>query len=108
MSNMWAKPGVKVVCVDTSGEGEWLGDPLFEGAIYEIERVGRCPVDGEVVFYLVGLTNIYFDVVSGYVPWRFRPLTSPTQEDDVRLIKSLLISNPVDAGLVPAGVEFDT
>lgn len=60
------------------------------GILLEEIRNPRSPVFGvEYAFYIE----------------RFRPLI--TQEDDVRLIKSLLISNPVDAGLVPAGVELD-
>jgi hypothetical protein len=52
---------------------------------------------------LVGEANPY-SLSGGWLAERFRPLITRTQEEDVALFKSLLIS---DAGLVPAGVEMD-
>jgi hypothetical protein len=106
MSASWAKVGAKCVCVDAK---QTLGpDVLIEGAVYEIAAVFSARINsvrrgyGEhLLLALVGESNPY-SLNGGWMPERFRPLI--TQEDDVRLIKSLLLE---DAGLVPAGVELD-
>lgn len=104
----WARPGVKCVCVtdcgwtvsrfdDEPAAGPSLNDQLTIRAVGEdeggpwLEFVEWTAPDDQFHTHHKGAPN-------------FRPLIS--QSDDVALIKSLLISNPVDAGLVPAGVEF--
>lgn len=102
----WAKPGVKCVCVDASAG--WTGKPtnLVERVVYTIREVVPANPnwthngDGPGI-HLVEVSSCRPE---GFRAARFRPLTARTQEDDVRLIKSLLLE---DAGLVPAGVELD-
>jgi hypothetical protein len=91
----WAKPGVKVVCVDVSG-GPWVGDILVKGNVYEIEKVGLSPVTGRPVLYLVGNTNLHYGVVTGYLIRRFRPLITRCQEQDAHLFRRLLNGLPVE------------
>lgn len=101
LMSAWARPGVKCVCVDASGGRS--GDRLKVGAVYTVIEMMSYEDDfGQRGIRVVEATSDHYS--GAYRLSRFRPLI--TQEDDVRLIKSLLISNPVDAGLVPAGVEF--
>lgn len=102
----WAKPGVKCVCVDADSpprSGIWLGDRLVAGATYTIVAVTSSPLG------LVGVTLLEADTPNpcGYWLARFRPLVTKTQEQDVAKFRHLLTPSPIDAGLVPAGVELD-
>jgi hypothetical protein len=104
----WAKPGVKCVCVTDRG---------FDAALkygMSIPSAGEVYTVREVREWDFGVGLLLSEVVNRPEHWAngvseaawqiecFRPLI--TQEDDVRLIKSLLLE---DAGLVPAGVELD-
>ena len=107
----WARPGVKVVCVD-GAFSKSSGDLPVVGRVYTIVWVGHWDwfnTSGTAVHLAeVNRKPDCDGVKNPFGLRRFKPLITRTQSDDVALIKSLLISNPVDAGLVPAGVEFDT
>lgn len=99
----WAKPGVRCVCVDDGpcGPGAYWepGEEPIVGVAYTIERVWT-DLDGEVVMEFIELkrsahSHMDWSEYVGYGAYRFRPLI--TQEDDVRLIKSLLVGDEVDA-----------
>jgi hypothetical protein len=99
----WAKPGVKCVCIDGVRPESWgfqkLGTGPKTDGVYTISEVRD--VKGIHVLVLKEFPDV---PGTGWETSHFRPLITRTQEDDVRLIKSLLLE---DAGLVPAGVELD-
>lgn len=110
MSASWAKPGVKCVCVKWDADAQWTAEqfgivPLALNQTYTVRQCVDRP--GGLGLLLEGITNAenpLFDFEMAYDAARFRPLLNTSQEDDVRLIKSLLLEA---AGLVPAGVELD-
>lgn len=92
----WAKPGQKVVCLNSDWrKGDdtplwlwvWLkatGLPVA-GCVYTISSVRRHPFDGGAALRLKG-----WGVIGFHVEW-FRPLVSTkTESEDVALIKSLI------------------
>ncbi len=93
MDYSWAKPGVKVVCIDASQTDKFgLEHVIFEGSVYEIEWVGE--LEGQVCVRLVGVSRD-LSVSTGPVdhPFRlsrFRPFTTKTIEDDMELFAPLL------------------
>lgn len=93
--SIWAKPGVKCVCVDAafvSGRS-----PLTEGQVYVIAKVviarpalvGKHRAPG-IALVLEGVENPYAIGTNGFAIHRFRPLITRTQEQDVALFRSLL------------------
>ena len=98
----WAKPGVKVVCVAPI-------ESLVRDEIYTIAEVLHRDDTGRLGVVLVEcLASITWEnTVGGFRLSRFRPLVTKTQEQDVAKFRHLLTPSPVDAGLVPAGVEID-
>jgi hypothetical protein len=106
----WAKPGVKVVCVDAKFRRGDAG--LVPGATYSIVSVfpqrgdaGGRYRDGLAVI-LQGIANPFDPDDGAFALARFRPLVTKTQEQDVAKFRHLLTPSPIDAGLVPAGVEL--
>jgi hypothetical protein len=100
----WARPGVKCVCL----YGQWALDgtgPIVpgpkEGGIYTVASWPIADKRGDWGFRLVGWDGA--DDV--FLASCFRPLI--TQEQDVAKFRHLLTPSPVDAGLVPSGVELD-
>jgi hypothetical protein len=101
----WARVGAKCVCVDAdspSQSGIWQGDRLVAGSTYTIVAVTSSPVG------LVGVKVLEADTPNPFGYWlaRFRPLVTISQAQDVAKFRHLLTPSPVDAGLVPAGVEL--
>ena len=95
----WARPGVKVVCVDAR---QSLGpNVLVEGAVYEIAAVFTSRINSvrrgygdHLLVTLVGEANPYSSS-GGWMAERFRPIVTRTQEDDVALLLRLLTDLPV-------------
>jgi hypothetical protein len=111
----WARPGVKCVCIDAESE-RYTGllrhvpgrvNPSFHlvlGRTYVVREVFRHPFADVMVVTLHGVPDRTPE--HGYAIARFRPLITRTQEQDLELFRPLLTPSPIDAGLVPAGVEF--
>jgi len=96
----WAKPGVKCVCVDDSPSIYGACD-LEVGRIYVITARMETPFG--VGINVAGARS----KALGFHLWRFRPLVTKTQEQDVAQFRHLLTPSPIDVGIVPAGVELD-
>lgn len=84
----WARPGVKVVCVDDScgPKEEWLpGEAPEKGQIYTIERAFSYSND-RVVLWLREIQRHPNVVIrwgdNGYFIHRFRPLTEVSETDE--------------------------
>jgi hypothetical protein len=94
----WAKPGVKCVCINTEGywvereDGRTYPNEFGPNEVLTVAYVRFSALDGETLIALWGTPLDEWYVVSS-----FRPLTNPSQEDDVRLIKSLLVTEGADA-----------
>lgn len=103
----WAKPGVKVVCIDASPNRYGDSCGLVLRGIYTVK--GKSKTDGYGVkgVFLEEVDAPYSFAGYGFKVSRFRPLVTKTQEQDVAKFRHLLTPSPIDAGLVPAGVELD-
>ena len=101
----WARPGVKVVCVDACAPDydwrDWHSSWLVEGKTYTIRSVLDHPFIpgnlGILVDEIDGNYNDYLGLEQGFKLARFRPLITKTQSEDVALIKSLLVGDEVSA-----------
>lgn len=102
----WAKVGAKVVCIDAgiidrSYAGFEPGEEVFVGQVYTVVDVFNSPT-GALTFSLAEVRRLdsaqaYWGGASGYGAWRFRPLITKTQEQDVAMFKSILVSAPLHA-----------
>lgn len=111
----WAKPGVKCVFLGIP-PGKYVAQPESihipeAGAVLTVRDV-RQNAQGETCLRFVEIINPTVatqcgTAERGYEAFCFRPLITRTQEQDLELFRPLLVPNPVDAGLVPAGVELD-
>lgn len=103
----WAKPGVKVVCVDNTGHPE-----LVMGAVYTIigcrpyeysERSGGKFANTKLCVKLDKVRN--WSAIPDYAVERFRPLVTKTQDEDVAMFKRIADDVPlhemIEAGLYP-------
>jgi hypothetical protein len=84
------------------------------GVVYTIREVRTVtigPNAGQPCLFLEGIFNPVIETLGNKEPGMpisaFRPLISKTQEQDVELFRHLLSPSPIDAGLIPAGVELD-
>jgi hypothetical protein len=99
----WAKPGVKCVCILPNAKwaaARWFADAPIGGSIYTIREV----VDGGTALLLHEIQNRQCIVEYEAGPaigepcfgiWRFRPLITKTQEQDVALFRHILDGLPV-------------
>lgn len=94
----WAKPGVKCVCVDAKPNR--LSDPVFlmkwlplEGEVYTIKDVVLHPRSVAVTLEECSDDRLYCAI------WRFRPVVSRSQEQDVALFTHLLDGLPIREGV---------
>lgn len=104
----WARPGVKCVCVDDGPcRNSGLQTGLRKGDVYTIRKTLGADLDGFDGVTLVEIEAPFEWNGLGFTSNRFRPLTPISQEQDVAKFRHLLVPSPIDAGLVPAGVELD-
>jgi len=89
---------------DSAYGGTWAGLAPIEGQVYVfVEHRGVTTFPNGAFQTLNGLP-----LNGGGRLWikRFQPLITRTQEQDLELFRPLLVPSPIDAGLVPAGVEL--
>lgn len=97
----WAAPGVECVCLKKTPWRHWGAGKEWHGPAYkELCVVSR-------VFGVNGFTFLELEgYAEAYEVHRFRPLIGISQAQDVAKFRHLLTPSPIDAGLVPAGVEL--
>jgi hypothetical protein len=110
----WARPGVKCVCIDAKPRPgtEWRGDAPTLNAVYTIRSIFVGPYGGLSASFVElersdSSKANYPGQLVGYYIERFSPLVTKTLAQDIAKFRHLLTPSPVDAGLVPAGVELD-
>lgn len=96
--------GMKVVCIDDSDHLErtpplgfkWAGDldGLTEGKVYTIRSIYSHPVTGDLGVEINEIVRAYVATaayhVSGFAAWRFRPLVTRSQAQDIAMIRELV------------------
>lgn len=92
----WAKVGAKCVCVKTCAGFNGLAPVV--GETYVVAAPWRNgPFSGEPQAVFRRLDGALLHSGGGILIDRFRPVTTRSQEDDVALIKSLLVGDEVSA-----------
>lgn len=99
----WAKPGVKVVCIDATWYAGHFPAKIKEGFVYVIDSVremdggdwSEVDLSGAVGLLLQGVWNDDHDE-GVFASTRFKPLITKTQDQDVFMFKSLLNKAPIN------------
>jgi len=110
----WAKPGVKVVCINSKQDESWnIGCKKSSnwvikcGETYTIREVTVCPVRGNVQLRLIGIKrdiiSVKYPVENGWHIKRFKPLVTKELPQSI----TCLLKNPRSVILPNEGNRWD-